>query len=87
MRRTVRYTLKTTPAEILEIARSRLEPYPSAEIRGNLEKGIFTARGTRVEYTMKPLDGGTELELSFLRTPPVPWMILRSVLDREARQW
>ncbi len=87
MERTLRYNLHTTPGEILEIARSRIEDYPSAELLGNAENGSFHARGMEVFYSMKPGNGGTELELRFTKKPPLPWTFIRSYLDREAKKW
>lgn len=87
MERTLKYSLRTTPGEILEIARSRIEDYPSARIQGDNEKGIFLARGFRVDYSMKPGGSGTELILTFTKKPPLPWTIVRSYLDREAKKW
>ena len=87
MERTLRYNLHTTPGEILEIAKSRIEDYPSAGIHGDVEKGTFRARGMEVFYSMKPGNGGTELELTFTKKPPLPWTFIRSYLDREAKKW
>jgi len=87
MERTLRYSLRTTPGEILEIARSRIEDYPSAGIQGDQKKGTFRARGMEVLYTMEPGNGGTELKLIFTKKPPLPWTFIRSFLDREAKKW
>lgn len=87
MERTLNYILRTTPSEILEIARNRIEDYPSAEIDGNLERGTLLARGIKVEYCMEQAGKGTRLKLTFRKKPPVPWTLVKSYLDREARKW
>lgn len=87
MNRTLRYRLQAAPGEILEIAKSRTEDYPSTGILGNTEEGVFLARGFQVDYSMKPDNGGTELVLEFTKKPPLPWTLVRSFLDREAKKW
>lgn len=87
MERTLSYLLRTAPDEILEIARSRIEDHPSASIVGDSESGTFVSRGLEVDYSMKPGSGGTELKLEFTRKPLLPWTLIRSYLDREAKKW
>jgi|GEM_PF-1864404 len=85
--RILRYTIRTTPQEILEIARSRVEDHPAAVISGDARKGTLTSRTMEVGYTMQPEKEGTSLTLEFRKKPPVPWAIVRSYLDRKARKW
>lgn len=87
MERTFTYLIKTSPGEILEIARSRIEDHPSASIQGDRESGVFTARGIHISYVMKPGDGGTEISITVNRKPPIPWKLIRSYLDKEAEKW
>jgi len=87
MDRTLRYLLRTSPGELLEIARSRIEDLPSVSIMGDCERGSFAARGIRIRYAMLASDGGTELTLTISRKPPVPWKIVKSYMDREAEKW
>lgn len=85
--RKLSYTLKSTPEELLEIARSRMEAHPSARITGNAREGTFRSRGISVDYTMEPENGGTLLTITVNRKPPVPWKLIRAYLDREAEKW
>lgn len=85
--RKLTYRLKSTPEELLEIARSRIEAHPSPEITGNSRAGTFRSRGIHLEYAMEPENGGTLLTITVSRKPPVPWKLIRAYLDREAEKW
>jgi hypothetical protein len=86
-KRTLTYSIRTTPREILDIAMSRLEDHPSAAIKGDERKGTLLTRTMEVGYAMEPGNGGTRVTLEFRKRPPVPWAFVRSFLDREARKW
>ncbi len=86
-RRKLSYRLKSSPEELLAIARSRIEEHPSAEISGDPGGGTFHARGMHIDYTMERENGGTLLTITVTRKPPVPWKLIRAYLDREAEKW
>lgn len=85
--RKLSYRLKSSPEELLAIARSRIEEHPSAEITGDPGAGTFQARGIHIDYTMEPGNGGTLLSITVTRKPPVPWKLIKAYLDREAEKW
>lgn len=87
MEKILNYRLSIPPDRALAIARDRIIDHPGISIDGDLGKGVVRWRGLRVNYTMKPENGGAELVLEFTRKPPVPWKVLKTIVDNEARKW
>jgi hypothetical protein len=87
MTRTLRYRLRATPEEILDIAASRLEERPGAVLAGDARRGTLKTRSFSVSYAMEPSHGETELTITLTRKPPVPWVLIKTYLDKEAGKW
>ncbi len=81
------YRLNIPPDRALAIAKDRIIDHPGMSIEGDDDRGILKWRGIRVNYTMKPVNGGADLLLEFTRKPPVPWKFIKKVIDNEARKW
>jgi len=87
MDKTLKYHLKTTPGDILTIAKDRVSGFPGISLSGDNDAGCFRGRGFDGNYRMKPVRNGADLTLTFSKKPPVPWFIVKRYFDSQAEKW
>jgi hypothetical protein len=88
MAETFSYTVKTKPEDLLQTLKGKLRGHDQIVFTGDETSGHMKGRGFEGSYSMSRTPSGTEIALTISKKPfIIPWSIIESKLDEEARNW
>lgn len=87
MAKTFTYTVKTKPKELLSVIKEKLKNQPDIKFSGDEKSGQMKEKGFDRKYSMSVSSKGTEISLTIEKKPPIPWFLIKSKIESEAKKW
>lgn len=88
MAKTFTYTVKTEPKKLLSVIKEKLKNQPDIKFSGDEKSGQMKGKGFEGKYRITESSAGTEVSLTIDKKPwPIPWGLIESKIDSEAKNW
>ncbi len=88
MSRTFTHTVQSTPSELLNALKEELAKQGGIRFNGDKSSGTISGKGFAGEYSLTQGSDGTRLTLTITKKPfIVPWGMIESAIEKEARKW
>ena len=88
MAKTFTYTVKTPPRELLVVIKEKLKIQPDIKFSGDENSGQMKGKGFEGKYSITESSSETEVSLTIDKKPwPIPWGLIKSKIDAEAKNW